>query len=359
MKEYYDETPIADDGNLNLDFGKYLQRIKQNKKVIIRWTLISIALGVAIALSIPRKYSVLTKLAPELTNNTVNRISSLSQLAGLNSALLGSTDAVYPMVYPDIVNSTEFIVDLFDVPVTFKQKKEIIDTTLYEYVLNNQKHSLIGTVISSPMLLLGWIKNLVSPEENEDSVNTVDSFHLTKEQFQVAKSIRHGLEATIDKKTMVVSIVVTMQDPLVAAQVSRAVNENLQSYVTAYRTEKAKMDVEYYKKLYDEAKSNYFADQNRYARYVDLNHGAVMQRVKVEEARLQNEANLSFQLYNNISQQLQNAEAKVQLETPAFVEIIPPTVPLKASKPSRKTIVLLITLLGFMAGCAYVLLKKK
>jgi hypothetical protein len=125
MKEYYDETPIADDGNLNLDFGKYLQRIKQNKKVIIRWTLISIVLGVAIALSIPRKYSVLTKLAPELTNNTVNRISSLSQLAGLNSALLGSTDAVYPMVYPDIVNSTEFIVDLFDVPVTFKQKKVI------------------------------------------------------------------------------------------------------------------------------------------------------------------------------------------------------------------------------------------
>ncbi|MBO6169571.1 MAG: chain-length determining protein [Bacteroidales bacterium] len=358
MKEYYDENPPVDEGNLDLDFGKYLKRLKTNKKVIIRWTLISIVLGVLIALSIPKKYSVLTKLAPELTNNTVNRLTSLSQLAGLNSALLGSTDAVYPMVYPDIVNSTEFIVELFEVPVTFKQKRETVDTTLYEYVLNNQKHSVIGTVISSPMLLLGWIKGLFSPEEQEDSLKTVDSFRLTKEQFQVAKSIRHGIEATIDKKTMVVSIVVTMQDPLVAAQVSKAVNENLQAYVTAYRTEKAQMDVAYYKKLYDEAKADYIAAQNRFARYVDLNHGAVMQRVKVEETRLQNEANLSFQLYNNIAQQLQNAEAKVQQETPAFVEIIPPTVPLRASKPSRKTIVLLITLLGFMAACGYVVFKK-
>ena len=359
MKEYYDEYPGSNEGNLNLDFGKYFKRLKENKRILVYWTLISIVVGILIAISIPKKYSVLTKLAPELSNNAVNRLTSLSQLAGLNSAILGSTDAVYPMVYPDIVNSTEFIVDLFNTPVTYRQKKELVDTTLYEYVLNNQKSSVIGIVISAPFRLLGWVKSWFVPEEEEDSDKPVDSFHLTKEQFRVAKMIRSGVEATIDKKTMVVSIVVSMQDPLVAAQLSRAINENLQAYVTRYRTEKAKMDVAYYKKLYDEARQNYYTCQTRYARYVDLNHGAVMQRVRVEEARLQNEANLAFQLYNSCAQQLQNAEAKVQQETPAFVQIIPPTVPLRASKPSRKMIVLIITFLGFMAGCGYVLLKKK
>ncbi len=358
MKEYYDETPQTEEGNLSLDFGKYLRRLRDNKKTILLWTLVSVVLGILIALSIPKKYTVLTKLAPELSNNAVNRLTSLSQLAGLNSAILGSTDAVYPMVYPDIVNSTEFITELFDVPVTFRQKKEMVDTTLYEYMLNNQKHSVLGTVISSPMLLINWVKGLFVKEE-EDNDKPVDAFHLTKEQYMVAKAIRHGIDASIDKKTMVVSIEVSMQDPVVAAQVSKAVNKNLQAYVTAYRTEKAQMDVEYYKKIYDEAKADYIAAQNRFARYVDLNHGTVMQRVKVEETRLQNEVNLRFQLYNSIAQQLQNAEVKVQQETPAFVEVIPPTVPLRASKPSRKTIVLLIVFLGFMSGCGYVLLKKE
>ena len=359
MKEFFDETPRTEEGNLSPDFKVYFRRLKDNKRTILLWTLVSVALGVVIALSLPRKYTVITKLAPELSNNAVNRLTSLSQLAGLNSAILGSTDAVYPMVYPDIVNSTEFIAELFDEPVTFSRKKEVVDTTLYEYMLNNQRHSVIGTIISSPMLLMGWVKGLFMGAEEEDKDKPVDAFHLTKEQYMVAKAIRHGIEASIDKKTMVVSIEVSMQDPVVAAQVSRAVNKNLQAYVTAYRTEKALMDVEYYKKIYDEAKADYIAAQNRFARYVDLNHGAVMQRVKVEETRLQNEVNLSFQLYNSIAQQLQNAEVKVQQETPAFVEIIPPTVPLRASKPSRKTIVLLIAFLGFMAGCGYVILKKE
>lgn len=359
MKEFYDEYPAANEGNLNLDFGKYIKRLKANKRTILYWTLISIVVGILVALSMPRKYTVLTKLAPELSNNAVNRLTSLSQLAGLNATMLGSTDAVYPMVYPDIVNSTEFIVDLFDTPVTFRQKKELVDTTLYEYILNNQKTSVIGVVISAPFQLIGWVKSWFVEEEEEDPDKPVDPFHLTKEQYRVAKMIKGGIEATIDKKTMVVSILVSMHDPIVSAQVSKAINENLQAYVTRYRTEKAKMDVAYYQKLYDEARAEYYAAQSRYARYVDLNHGAVMQRVRIEETRLQNEANLAFQLYNSCAQQLQTAEAKVQQETPAFVQIIPPTVPLRPAKPSRKMIVLIVTFLGFMAGCGYVMLKKK
>ena len=360
MKEYVDDYPYGGDENLNIDFSKYIHLIKENKKTIILWTIVAFFIGVVIALTTPRKYSVLTKLAPELSNNAVNRLASLSQLAGLNATMLGSTDAVYPMVYPDIVGSTEFIVDIFDTPVSFTRKKESIDTTLYEYVLNNQKHSAIGTVLSSPMLLISWLKGKLSPdEEEEDGGSEIDPFHLTRDQFKVAKTIGNSIEATIDKKTMVVTIIVSMQDPLVAAQVSEAINVHLQEYVVRYRTEKSKNDVEYYEKLYEQAQSEYIASQNRYARHVDLNQGSVSQRAKVEENRLHNEANLKYQLYNNIALQLQNAKAKVQQETPAFVQIIPPTVPLRASKPSRKTIVLLLTLIGFCVGCGYVLAKKK
>lgn len=359
MKEYPEDYLMNNEGNVNLDFKNYFVKIKENWKRLLWWALASAVIGVLIALSIPRKYSTLTKLAPELSNNAVSRLTSLSQLAGLNSSILGTTDAVYPMVYPDIVSSTDFIADLFDTPVSYKDKRAVVDTTLYEFFLNGQKTSVIGVVLSAPMRAVGWVMDLIKGEKEEKYSSTeVDPFHLTKEQYKVAKQIGKSIEATIDKKTMVVTIIVTMQDPLVSATVAKAVNEKLEQYVTAYRTKKALMDLEYYEKLYAEAKEEYYTAQNRYSRYVDYNQGMALQSVRVEQVRLQNEANLKYQLYNNISQQLQSAQAKVQQETPVFVEVVPPTVPLKASKPSKKTIVLIITLLGVIAGCCRIVLQK-
>ena len=93
----------------------------------------------------------------------------------------------------------------------------------------------------------------------------------------------------------------------------------------------------------------------------------MLQRVRTEQERLQNEMNLSFQLYNTCAQQLQAAKAKVQLETPVFTIINPPQVPLKRSKPSKVTILAACIFLGAAIAAVWVLwgrdflagLKKK
>ena len=125
--------------------------------------------------------------------------------------------------------------------------------------------------------------------------------------------------------------------------------------MTNYRTEKARQDLEYYETLYEEAKQNYFASQQRYAGYVDRNQGVVLQRVRTEQERLQNEMNLNYQLYNACAQQLQAAKAKVQQETPVFTIINPPQVPLKRSKPSKVTILLACVFLGACIAAVWVL----
>ena len=70
--------------------------------------------------------------------------------------------------------------------------------------------------------------------------------------------------------------------------------------------------MDYYLQLYDEAKADYYAAQQRYANYVDANQGVFLQRVKTEQERLQNEMKLAFDLYNSCAQQLQMSRAKVQ-----------------------------------------------
>ena len=68
--------------------------------------------------------------------------------------------------------------------------------------------------------------------------------------------------------------------------------------------------------------------------------------------------NLKYSLYNSVVQQLQSARLKVQQETPVFTEIVPATVPLRASSPSKKKILAAFLFLGLIAGVAVALSKK-
>ena len=206
------------------------------------------------------------------------------------------------------------------------------------------------------MRALGWFIGLFrEKKEKVEGYASIDPSALTEEQDKVARAIRANVTLGVDKKTSVISLSVTAQDPLVAARISEEVIERLKTYVTNYRTQKSRQDVAFYQQLYDKSQADYYAAQSRYARYVDSNQGVVLQRVRTEQERLQNEMNLCYQLYNSCAQQLQAARAKVQMETPVFTVINPPQVPLKRSAPSKATILVAFVFLAFVFESVWVL----
>jgi len=80
---------------------------------------------------------------------------------------------------------------------------------------------------------------------------------------------------------------------------------------------------------------------------VDANKSLVLQSVRTEQERLQNDMNLAFQVYSQVAQQLQVARAKIQEEKPVFAVVEPATVPLQASN-SRKMVVIGIVFLALV-----------
>ena len=115
-------------------------------------------------LSIPNYYSCVVQLAPELTmSRSNNSLSALASQFGLKmgSGAMGNSEALYPALYPDLVNSTDFKVSLFDIPVHKKDSTRMM--TYYDYLKNNQKEPWWSAAIG------GTVEFLVSllPVEEE------------------------------------------------------------------------------------------------------------------------------------------------------------------------------------------------
>ena len=344
-----------------IDWGKYACKLWDARMLIIKVAGIAAILGAIIVLTTPKKYTAIATLAPETTKASNSNISNIASMLGVGGLNLGNdADALKVTLYPDIVASTPFIIDLLNTQVsTIKEGQP--DTTLTGYLKEYTSSSLLGKCISLPFKAIGGIKSLfVGDKENEDSQSDeINPFQLTKGQFKLVKSLRKLIHAKVDKKTGVTTISVTMQDPLVAASVADTVVQNLKRHITKYRISKAEKDFAYWEQLYNERKEEYYHKQQLYAEYVDANKNVILQSVRIEQTRLQNEMNLAYQIYSNVATQLQMAKAKVQEAKPVFTEIEPASVPLLPTGTTRK--IQLLAIILFAIGCtiAWILFGKE
>jgi uncharacterized protein involved in exopolysaccharide biosynthesis len=211
-----------------------------------------------------------------------------------------------------------------------------------------------------PGAIIGALRPADDDElEGKAKGDGVDNFNLSREEFMMVEALSHCITTDVDTKTYVVTITVTLQDPMVSAIVADSVVSRLKTYITNYRTDKSRKDYEYYKKITEEAKSKYYAAQQKYANYVDQSHNMVRQSDKTYGERLQNEVQLAFSLYNQTAQQMQLAQAKVQETTPVFAVIEPASVPQMPSKPSKVMTLIGFIFLAFVASSAWILFGDK
>lgn len=331
---------------------------KENNEIIIDWmgilcqliairkklykaAAVGLVIGIVIALSIPKQYTVSVTLSPEMGSS-----KSGSGLASMAASFLGgsisndSPDALNTTLAPDIVASTPFLLELMESRVITKDRS--IDTTLTAY-LEEQRSPWWSAILRAPGMVISSIKSLFDNEEISSVKTNGASIELSEEDAQKLKSLRKLITTEVDKKTAITTLTVTLQDPKVVATIADSVVSKLQQYITTYRTTKAKEDCKYLETLYKERQQEYYETQQRYARYVDANSNVVFQSTIAERERLQNDMNLAYQVYTQVAQQLQVAKAKVQEEKPVFAVVEPAVVPLEPSGTSRK-----IILVGFI-----------
>lgn len=365
MKDFdeYDDFDEIEGGGQQIDLMPYFHTALKNWKKIAIWAVCGALFGIMIGFSTPRTYTTKAVVAPEITTRSTmgSGLSSLASLAGVNMNTLALTDAMHPDMYPEIIRSTNFYLGLFDMPVTVETKDSLIHTDLYDYMVNYNKMPWWGYLFGLPRRGIDIVKKwFVAKDEFDDAEGHehVDSLRLTRQQERVVKALSKSISASVEKRTYVLSLKVTMQDPIITAQLANAVIENLQTFVKRYRTEKSRENVDYYRKIYEETRTEYLAAQRQFAYYMDTHQGIASRNSLVYQQQLQNEAQLRYQMYNQTAQNLLAAEAKVQQESPVLVVIQQGIAP-HIGKPSKVRLGLLWLFLGAVAGFIWVAFVKK
>lgn len=353
-KEYMNAPQHQEEEEMEIDLMEYARKLWAARKLLFKVGGIAAIVGVIIALTTPKEYTVNVTLAPELGNSRrSSSLSSIASMLGVGGMSMGSdADALNVTLYPNVVASTPFIIDLLDTPVQTLDEEEP-DTTLVEYLKTN-KVNLLGTIMSLPGRAIGAVFSLFKDAE-EEVEKEINPFQLTRSEARSVGKLRSLITASVDKKTGVTSVSVTMQDPLVAALVTDTVLNKLKEYIINYRISKAEEDCKYFEKLYDESKANYHKAQQAYAEYLDANKNIVLRSVQIEGERLQNEMNLAFSIYNQMAGQLQLGRTKVQEAKPVFAIVEPASVPLLPSGTSRKMILIGIVFLAVAGAAAWIL----
>ncbi len=343
-----------------IDFMALFHSLWKYRKLYYKVLGITFVLALVYAFSLPKVYRCEVMLAPELsTTRTSNSLTSLARSFGMklgNNLTGGNSEALMPTLYPDLMNSVDFKTSLFDVQVCAKDS--VKPKSYYDYLLNDQKRPWWSAVIGGT---IGAITDLFASEDtvgNSAKNKKVNPFKLTKKQTAIAKVIANKVVCDVDQKTLVITIDVRDQDPVICATVADSVKERLQDFITAYRTNKARIDLEYNEKLCAEAKQRYEKARQRYVEFADANQDVVLQSVRTRITDLENEMQLQFNAYQTYAAQVQNSEAQVQQETPAFMTLQSATVPIKPAGPSKKKYLLVFLFLAFAGTTTYVLYKE-
>ena len=311
------------------------------RKFLIVMSITSVV-AYAIVCCIPRYYVVDVKLAPEYGDQSIGGNSSLSATASMFGVNLGSggTDAIVPEFYPDIVQSTDFLVPVMETEVVTQDGN--FKGTYGEYLLKREKYPWWSRLYAKVKSLF-----VSSPGQySSEGDYKVDPFKLTMAESKLLERVSSSINCAVDEKTGVITLSVKAQDPLVAATMANMVKDELQNFMTRYRTNKNIKELEHAIAMCDTAYAEYLKVQKAYADYVDKHQGLSKKTYLVEEERLAGEMQNAFAIYNSLYQQRLLRESEVQKRTPAFTILQNATVPVKPSGPKRLVITVVFAIVS-------------
>ena len=360
-------APLMDDEE-GIDIMALVKQLWDGRKTIIIWTCAFIVLGFVAALTMKRTYAVSTVMVPQLSSSKSSSLSSLASLAGFDLGTSSSSSELSPLIYPQIVSSVPFRLELMNTPIHYAKCDTAI--SMYDYSLSDYaKPGPVGQVfgaikkytIGLPGVILSAIRPkkepIVLPGGEGEGSDAAKPLVINEDEEKVLKALAQNVTLAVDKKEGYVTLNVTGSEPIQTAELAMVAQQLLQREITRFRVEKSQNELDYIQARYDEIKKETESYQDQLARANDRAQNVASSRDDMERVRIQNKYNISNSIYSELAKQLEQGKMQVKKDTPVFTVVQPITVPTQASNSRAKTLIVW-TFFGGVLGCGLVLGKN-
>jgi uncharacterized protein involved in exopolysaccharide biosynthesis len=340
------------------DFLLFLKAVRRERRLVFLCTLTCVLVGLVFAFGTKTEYTAYCKLMPETAQSVKMNFGSLGGLAGLAGINMPNNEisGLSPDVYPQIVKSTPFQIQLINENIHYSS----LDTTISSEVYFDQYYrpSLVSQIFLYTLKLPWTIKKMLSSDQENGSEIRTDSagtiLNLSNTQYNLIKEFRNRVRTEVDPKSQIITIEVKMPDKMASAQLTDAAVRILTNYLVNYRITKARDNHRFIKERYDESKLEFEASQQRLAGFSDRNRNVVTASARIEQQKLQNEYDIVFEVYKGLAAQLEQAEIKIKEETPVFTILEPARVPTQRSSPKRTLILIVALIAGVFLSTSFV-----
>lgn len=367
---------------VEIDLTEKAQNLWDHKQLILCFIGFFLAIGYFHSEYGPTEYSSVTSLIQESEGASVGDFGSsfLSSLTGINIPRSGSNNmsavatgrAPLPAsLYPRIITSTEFQKELIYANLTFSELDTSINLVEYrsefsEPAFRDKVYDMIGKfTIYLPYTIYDWltgawnysVKSNDAPEiEDQDIISDTRLQNITPEERAVMEWLE--LQILISSEGGIMDITTTLQDPMAAALVNAHLVEYIEEYIKDYRSQKARQNLEATLERYEVVKERYEEAQNDLAEFLDGNINLSTETARLEQERLSNEENLRSTIYNQVSQEVEQARMVLQQQIPVFNILEKPDIPTSPSSGSSPLILVISGLLGLFLGVGFVLIRS-
>lgn len=340
-----------------IDYMQLLHKLWQARKTILIGLGIGTVLGVIVAFILPKQYRVVTTMLPQSeAEGGIGKLSSLASLAGFDLDLSSGESDISPIIFPQIVESAPFMLELMNTPFTFKAVDHPV--SLYEYYYSIKKPSFGELVMKYTIGLPGLLKKSIKKEDEPVEAKDGGPQVLTKEQEALMLALKGQVSLSVNKKEGYLTLTCVFEEPLLTAQVAEKAQELLQTYITAYKTNKSKDQLAFIEQRYAEKKDEFIKAQNRLASFQDRNMHVSSASAMTELDRLESEKDIAFAVYSELAKSLEQSSIQVKRQTPVFAIIKPVVVPNEKFKPQRAKVLMVFVALGLMLSVGFIVIKE-
>jgi len=342
----------------SIDLIALLKQIYQGRKLIILSAVAAAVLGVVVALATPNTYTSGATFIPQTRGDSKpsSSLSGLASLAGINLGGIGGGSDIPPTLYPQIISSVPYKLDLLDESI--EAKGQI--TLLSDYLAEDTGSSVLGTIKKYTIGLPGTILSALRGSTSDKITATEggELYQISEDDRKLFEVLNTKLVLSLNEKEGFITLKFSDENKYIAAQVAERAKELLQQRIIEFKNQSALELLDFTTKQYQENKTSYETLQDSIAIFKDQNLNISSSLYQNRLDRLERELNIASSVVEQLASQVEQAKLQVNKDTPVFTIIEPVTVPFERSAPKRDLIVIIWALLGLMLSIGYVLIRE-